>query len=710
MDEKEIKKKIFETVKSINSKSLKRRQLYHLLRLKKLNYNEFKRILDSMIREGDIIRTKGRHLTLPERNRIITGVFTTANKGGYIRTGNGVSYFVKRGNTEDAVSGDTVQARVLRRMRSGLPVSAKILKILERTTRPVIGIFRKTANTMYIKPRQEGFSGNLLVKNDCGLDAKNGDLVVARIEMPSPGFSRPMCVVTEVLGDPDAPGMDIVVIARRYGLPLEFPENVLREAKNVPADFTPDVMEKRKDIRSIVTFTIDPVDAKDFDDAISISRMEGNGYEIGVHIADVSHYVSENSAMDNESRSRGMSCYLLNRVIPMLPEKLSNELCSLKPDVDRLTKSVFVVLDGEGAVVSREIANTVIHSRMRLNYRQAQAYLEGKKNDGAGKVIPEVGEALELLSEVTDLLIARRKERGAIDMELPEAIVILDDDGRSVDIQKRNRIKAHRMVEEAMLLANTIVAETLGTRDVPFLYRIHEEPDNEKMEQFSVVAAALGYEFHTSRVHEKEYMAGFLNSLAGKKHEQLFNMLLLRSMKKACYSPHNRGHYGLSLPVYAHFTSPIRRYPDLIVHRQLDKFVLDNGNGTDKHDMGYYETLGDLLTEREINSDSAERDLVKMKTAEFMKTHLGEEFEGRITGILPIGFFVELDRWFVEGLVHVSSLEDDYYETDRSGISLKGKRTGMRFMIGDRVRILVAAADKENRRIDFALVQKLKTK
>jgi len=482
---------------------------------------------------------------------------------------------------------------------------------------------------------------------------------------------------------------------------------VLRESENIQSDPGIEILKNRREIRDITTFTIDPVDAKDFDDAISISRIDNGNFELGIHIADVSHYVKDGTAIDIEAQLRGMSCYLVDRVIPMLPERLSNDLCSLKAGEDRVTKSVFVVLDRKGSIIKHELTNTVINSNMRLTYEQVQAYLDSSKKDGAGKITPELGEVLEILSKLTDILIERRNERGALGFEIPEALVVLDEVNKPVDIIKRERLKAHKMIEESMLLANTIIADVLAKAKAPFLYRVHDKPEEEKMVEFSETAHLFGYVFHSPRSQPSKYIRSFLMSLHGELHEKQLNMILLRSMKKACYSTRNTGHFGLALQKYAHFTSPIRRYPDLIVHRQLDAYVLGNSDKRKEHEISYYNTLGSHVTEREIIIDSADRDSIKMKKAEFMKMHLGEEFEGTVSGIIPKGIFVELDKYYVEGLIHVSSLNDDYYEIDSTGIAMIGRNRGKRYMIGDRLKVAVASADKVRGEVDFVLIKKI---
>jgi len=702
MNEDLLQQLIIDTVKTHPGKKFRRRELYNYLKIKKLNYGEFKLMLDRLEQSGELERMKGRKYVTPDKGGILSGVFYASRSGGgSVRLPDGEKVIIRRGGINSAMSGDTVQVKILRKKGFGSSQMAEVLKIVERSKQPLIGVFKQFGNTSFVVPQGDRFTRNLFVNDSHGLDIKDGDLVVCTVEIPSTVHSHPVCSITEVLGDPDAPGVDVLALARRYELPVAFPGEVIGESERVSADLTPDIIAQRRDIRDTVTFTIDPEDAKDFDDAISISHLSGGRFELGVHIADVSHYVTPESAMDREARERGMSCYLVDRVIPMLPERLSNDLCSLKPGEDRLTKSIFVLIDGTGTVVKREIANTVINSSMRLTYQQVQAWLDSDRSDGGGDIPPGVGESLRVLSDLTDILIERRNERGSIDLEIPEAKVILDDRNRPVDIVKRGRLKSHRMVEEAMLIANIVTAETLAGIHAPFLYRIHDRPDEKAMETYSEIVHSLGYNFNPAKSQDQRYIQQFLTSLSDTAHEQTLNMLLLRSMKKAGYSPRNIGHFGLGLETYSHFTSPIRRYPDIIVHRQLDRYTGTRKENLPDHELVYYESLGEHLTRREIVIDSAERDSIRMKTAEFMRQYVGEEFTGTITGIIPIGMFVELDQFFVEGLIHVSNLDDDYYEIDRTGIMMVGRRTGKRYTIGDRLNVIVLSAVKERGEVNF---------
>lgn len=709
MNTETIKQQIIDTIKATGKKRVRRRELFNLCKIRGLSYEDFKAILTEMEAAGILVRMKGRRFAIPDEGGVLVGTFQASPYGGYVRFENGEGLYIQDRDTNGALSGDTVQIARLKRRGGGGRNLGLVLAVLERRSDPVVGVLRRQGATSYLITKEPDIPFNLLVKPGCEGDAEDGQLVVARIDREITGRAQAQCVVTGVLGSPDAPGMDVLSIIIRYRLPYSFPDDVIAESEAVSADIDGAAAAGRCDLRETVTFTIDPVDARDFDDAISISRTDGGEYELGVHIADVAHYVRSGSVMDIEAKERSMSCYLVDRVIPMLPERLSNNLCSLRPGEDRLTKSVFATIDLDGHLVSSEIVNTVIHSKARLTYEQVQTFLDGTDDESEG-IPAEVGASLRTLATLTGTLIERRRDRGGLDMDLPEARVVLNDQGEPENIVEYPRYHAHRMVEEAMLIANTVTALALSHADAPLLYRIHDEPDGDRLEKFGEVAKALGYEFRSSQADDQRYLQRFLYAVKDSPHSHMLNTLLLRSMKKAAYSPHNIGHYGLALGTYAHFTSPIRRYPDLVVHRQLDAYVTGTGHGEKHHDMDYFEHLGAYITDREIVTGQAERDSVKMKTAEFMQRHLGEEFEGRISGMMPFGFFVELDTVFVEGLVHVSSLDDDYYDLDALGIAMAGRNRNHRFTIGDWVKVVVARADKDHGEVDFFLLEHRKGK
>ncbi len=711
MNEQALKDRIRDLLATAKKGRIRRRELFRMLDEPGLEYDDFKDLLRTMERTGDIERAKGRQFGIPGKTAgTFTGTFSlTRNGGGTIRTAKGESIYVLPRNTGGALTGDTVSARMVSRTKVGMSPTAKVAVILERSTEPIIGVFRQVKRTTFIEPRDTSFKGNLLVKDIGGFDPHEGDVVMAKVTEGVDGFTQPFCIITEVLGPEDSPGVDVLAITRHYKLPIAFPEAVLAEAAALPDDLTPEIIAKRRDIRGLVTVTIDPVDAKDFDDAVSVEKLPDGSWRLGVHIADVAHYVKEGSALDVEAKARGLSCYLVDRVIPMLPERLSNDLCSLRPNEDRLTKSVFTTVDAMGSLSDTDIADTVINSDMRLTYEQVQAFLEGRKEDGAEKITPPVGTLLTELATITNLFIKRRNARGALNFKNPEAHVYLDELGRPLTVVKHEQKMAHRMIEEAMIMANVAVSRTLAARQAPFLYRVHEEPDPVKLALFAEIAEALGHPFAPAKaMNDRTYIQKFLDSLEGSPRERTINMLLLRSMKRAVYSPVNHGHFGLALKTYSHFTSPIRRYPDLLLHRQIDNYLGSRHGRPVEHDLGWYQELGDHVTEREMTSDSAERESVKMKSAEFMKERLGEDYDGTITGVIPAGFFVEIDDFFIEGLVHVSTLYNDYYDLNRTGIALVGKSTGQKFTLGDRVRVKVVAADKNRHEIDFILVKRLK--
>jgi ribonuclease R len=507
--------------------------------------------------------------------------------------------------------------------------------------------------------------------------------------------------VVEVLGYPDERGMDILSLIKEFGLSLSFPQEVEQELEDLPERIDPKETKERLDLRKKNCFTIDPADAKDHDDAVSLEIKGDGNYVLGVHIADVSFYVKDRSALDGEALRRGTSVYLVDRVIPMLPERLSNNICSLKPHRNRLTYSVIMELTPEGDRVGYQIQKSVIKSKSKLNYDEVQKFFDSGE---ASINIKGLESDLVEMRKLSRKLLDKRLERGSLDFDLPEAHVVLGKDGRVQDIFEVARLESHRLIEEFMLIANRTVAEHISRLSVPFLYRIHEEPDQEKMESFSDFVSTLGYSFKaTGRIRPKKIQR-FLKSLEGKPEEELVNEILLRSLKKACYDPVNVGHFGLAFSHYTHFTSPIRRYPDLLVHRLLKQ--LQDGLYTVQQQSkmaGRLPKIGEITSERERLAEEAERESIKIKQIEFMQDKLGEEYEGIIAGVVPFGFFVRLDNLLAEGLVRVSSLDDDFYLLDEMGKRWVGRRTRKVHKLGDRVKVQVIRVDKEQKEIDFIL-------
>jgi ribonuclease R len=509
--------------------------------------------------------------------------------------------------------------------------------------------------------------------------------------------------VEKVLGPLGGPGVDVLSVIYGHELPVDFPEEVENEANALEQrGITEADLEGRTDFRDTLVFTIDPVDAKDHDDALSITRLDNGNWEVGIHIADVSNYVREGTPLDTEALHRGTSVYLVDRTVPMLPHALSSDLCSLVPDKDRLAASVVVQLDDEAKVLRHRLVRSVIRSRHKLAYEQVQLVL-----DGTNSIDADTDQAIHNLVALSRKLRAQRAERGSLDFDLPEARVVLSPEGKPTDIQKVERLESHRLIEDFMLLANETIARTAAKRRIPFIYRIHEKPDAERLETLKGFVEPFGYRLSSRKALTPKDLQDLLAKVHGKPEENLISTVLLRSMKRARYSEENLGHFGLAARYYTHFTSPIRRYPDLVAHRLSLKAFVDNEAVTDNATAQNLAEIAKLSSEREQIATEAERDSIELKKVEFMERHLGDEFVGTISGAAAFGFFVLLDDYYVEGLVHVSSMDDDYYVFHEEQYALRGERGGRQFRLGDRVRVLVSRVNLEQRKIDFVLVQQI---
>lgn len=702
----------------------KRKGLAKALNVPEADYPEFRALVDTLQREGRIVRVKGNRWDVPTRQGAVVGRLTV--NGGKRAFGlvapeqEGKDIYVSPLDLGVAMHGDKVLVRVLGTRKEAkhhrgriappppfpdLP-QGRIERVVERRTTRVVGTYARDKRLGLVEPDDPRIPAVVRVEPGREANAQPGQKVVVRIEEWGVHRLSPQGSVIEVLGDPDARGVDILAVARSFGLPDGFPDDVLAEAQAIPQDIPPDEIARRKDLRDLLCITIDPLDAKDYDDAVSLG-FSGNGhYLLGVHIADVSYYVPAGSALDQEAAARGTSVYLVDRVIPMLPPQLSSGVCTLSPHVDRLAASVLMELDPLGNVVRYEIAETVINSRARLTYEQVQEVLD----DGTGPDDPDIQalrEPLLAMRGLSQLLTQRRIKRGAMDFDLPEPKVVLDPvTGAPVDLYPAKRLQSHRLIEEFMLLANETVAGHLDQAGAPFLYRVHDEPDRDKIKAFWASAETWGYAFKTKGNLRPETLQTFLKQTRGKPEEYLLNDLLLRAMKRAVYTPRNIGHFGLAAPVYTHFTSPIRRYPDLLVRRAVKEWR--NGPPSDAHKARLLEALpaaGNAASERERVADEAERASVKVKQVQFMASRIGEAYRAIICGVHGFGFFVQLDRLLVEGLVHVASLGDDYYHFDEAKSALIGERGHRTFRPGDPVRVQVVRADPVTRQVDFVLLE-----
>ena len=672
-------------------------------------YARLKETLGRLTEVGRVYRIKSQRYALPAQINLVVGTLDSTRRGaGFVvpeKKKEGESdVFVPPHKLGGAVHGDRVVTRVEGRRGRDNP-EGRIIQVLDRARTQVVGTLQRGKRFGFVVPDNTRLGFDVYVPEEDLNQATEGQKVVVSIEDWGDGTKSPEGRVIEVLGDPDSPGVDILSIIKTHELDQVFPEEVEKRARELVVDFDAEA-KRRLDLRDKTVFTIDPHDAKDFDDALSIERLGDDRYEIGVHIADVSHYVEEGGPVDLEAYERGTSVYLVDRVIPMLPEHLSNGLCSLKPNEDRLTFSVILTIDGEAKVHEFSIRETVIRSRFRLTYQEAQDLIESRTPRDEHKALLW---ELQTLRRLAKVLRGKRAERGSLDFDLPEAIVELDAEGFPIDIQESVRLDSMRLIEEFMLLANETVAHEASRLEVPFVYRVHDRPAPEKLEQIRGFVEALGYRMPNPKQGKvaPRIFAEVIAQARGKREEELINTVILRSMKQARYQVNNIGHFGLAADDYTHFTSPIRRYPDLVVHRLLKRLLAGERWKRDRErQVSGLEKITDHCSVEERNAVEAERDSIDLKKVEFMERHLGDEFDGTISGVTSFGMFVRLEKYFVEGLIHFHVLSDDYYEFHEDKYALIGRNTGRRFRLADAVRVRVEGVDKERRQIDFVLVEK----
>lgn len=718
----------------MNDKSyvpMKAKELAMLLGIPKSQRDELTQVLDYLVSEGRIgISKKGKY-GKPEVFSV-NGIFCGHPKGFGFVTVEGMEQdvFIPEDRTGAALHGDRVQIVVESQDRGGgRRAEGSVLKVLEHANKEVVGYYQKSKGFGFVIPDNQKISKDIFIPQGCDMGAVTGHKVVARIKEFGDANHKPEGVVTEILGHVNDPGTDILSIVRAYGLPEEFPPEVMDEVEGCPdevavpgmtrdeetwdgpygigdltspADWTGD-LAGRLDLRGLRTVTIDGEDAKDLDDAVTLCRNGQGGYILGVHIADVSHYVKEGRPLDKEALKRGTSVYLVDRVIPMLPHKLSNGICSLNAGTDRLALSCIMELDAQGNVLDHKIAETVIHVDRRMTYTAVNAIV----TDGDETVMAEYEGFVPmfmLMKEVSDILREKRKKRGAIDFDFPESKIILDAQGKPLEIKPYERNAATKIIEDFMLAANETVAEDYFWQSLPFLYRTHDNPDPEKMKQLGTFIHNFGYfiRLQQGEIHPKE-LQKLLDKIEGTPEEVLLSRLTLRSMKQAKYTTLCSGHFGLAARYYTHFTSPIRRYPDLQIHRII-KESLKGGLG-DKR-AGHYEAIlpgvAMQTSALERRAEEAERETDKLKKCEYMSRFIGQEFDGVISGVTNWGLYVELPNT-VEGLVRISELRDDYYIFDEQHYELVGEMTRKTFKLGQPIRVQVASTDRLLRTVDFIL-------
>lgn len=581
-------------------------------------------------------------------------------------------------------------------------VEGEIVRIVERTHTTIVGTLEQGARFCFVIPDDERFTRDIYVAKEDLNGSVNGDKVVVELQAWEDEQQNPEGVVIEILGKSGDARVEVLSVARSFGLPMTFPRNVEQEAETFGATIPAGEISKRLDLRGSICLTIDPEDAKDFDDAISYEEMPDGNIRLGVHIADVSHYVHEGSALDLEAFGRGTSVYMVNEVIPMLPERLSNDLCSLKPDVDRLTFSVLMDLDRRGKIQTYAIRKTVIHSRKRFTYEEVQHALTTGKGEHRDILLP--------LFKLTQSLLKERRRNGSIDFDTGEAKFKFDANGFPSQIVKKDRLDAHRLVEECMLLANKVVAGHIGgarkeERVKPFIYRVHDVPDPSRLADLAGFVRQFGFSLDARHGVSSKALQHLLDQVKDTEVENFINEVALRSMAKAVYSEKNIGHYGLAFTHYTHFTSPIRRYPDLVVHRLLHEYEKPVPPNRREELVRRLPGICQQSSDRERLAAEAERESIKVMQVEYMKRHVGDEFEGVIGGVMEYGMFVEISDLLVEGFVPVRDLDDDYYLFDQKHHTLRGRSTEKTYRLGDKVRVRVVSVNPEKREIDFAIVR-----
>lgn len=684
-------------------------ELAEIFDIDKKQMGEFFAVLDEMERNGEIMVTRKKKYAVPE--------FYGLKKGRIQGTQKGFAFFIPDDGSGDvfippdalngAMHNDVVQIAITATSVESKREEGEVQKILERANTEMVGTFQKGKTFGFVVPDEKKIGVDVYVPESLVNGAVDGDKVVVRVIKWPVSKKNPEGKIVEILGQKGSNEADILSVIRKYKLPEGFPRKVTAEADRIPTEVSEEDIVGRRDLREDVIFTIDGADAKDLDDAVSLKKLDNGNFLLGVHIADVTHYVQENSKLDKEALKRATSVYLIDRVIPMLPKRLSNGVCSLNPKVNRLTLSVNMEIDQTGTVVNHEIYESVIKTVERLTYTDVSDILEGVERRELSKY-DYLNDVFKLMQELQSVLREKRSRRGMIDFNFSEAKIILDDDGHPIDIVKQERRIANKIIEEFMLVANETVAEHMHWLELPFVYRIHETPSEERITAFNKVIHNFGYfvKGQHGEVHPKA-IQNLLKKIEGTKEEHLISKLMLRSLKQAKYSPYNEGHFGLASDYYCHFTSPIRRYPDLQIHRIIKEMLASKLN--DKRISQLEQIVAEAAqqsSEQERVAEKAERDTDDLKMAEYMSGFIGEEFLGFVSSVTSFGMYIELEN-MCEGLVHVKTLSDDYYIYDEDSLSFTGERTKKRYTIGDELVVRVEKVDIDAREVDFIIVKKI---
>lgn len=699
---KELRRKVREYLQQQLNGTFNYKQVSHAVDANSPSQQkEVAMMLAEMAYDGDLIETSPGKYKLPQRNSVSIGTFVRRSNGknGVITDADGETIFIAERNSMHALNGDKVKVIIAARRRGAEP-EAEVVEIIEKAEQTFVGTIQVEKHYAFLSTDSKFLANDILIPRTKLKGGKDGDKAVARITSWPEGKKNPIGEIVDILGKTGENNAEIHAILAEYGLPYRYPESVEKAAAKIEAGISDEVVASRLDMRNVTTFTIDPKDAKDFDDALSIRRLENGNYEIGVHIADVTHYVTPDSIIDREAQKRATSVYLVDRVVPMLPEHLCNGICSLRPNEDKLSFSCIFEMDEEANIKSSNIARTVTRSNRRFTYEEAQEIIE----TGVGEYAQEI----LILDHMAKIMRKHRYENGAIEFDRAEVRFEIDETGHPIDVYFKVSKDANKLIEEFMLLANRTVAQAIGLphdkkKAKAFVYRVHDMPDPGKLADLSSLSRTFGYKVKAdgSAKEVNRSLNRMLLDVKGKGEENLLSTLALRAMAKAVYTTQNIGHYGLGFEYYTHFTSPIRRYPDMMVHRLLDRYL----NGGRSVNVAKLEDLCKHSSAMEQLAANAERASIKYKQVEYLNDHLGEVFTGVISGVTEWGLFVELDENKCEGLVPVRDLADDYYDLDERNYCLVGRRGNSRYRLGDNVTVQIARANLERKQLDFALVE-----